>query len=102
MRPLGESLIFVALGYLRRCLGPGGRVFLIGNRNDPTPTVDIKDPYVVQYGTDLHLRRLYDGSEYLVIKVMYEPDESVLSWRRRLAGEDRSNTLVHLRRHALG
>ena len=33
------------------------------------------DPYVVEYGSDLHRRRLGDGSEYLVVKVMYEPDE---------------------------
>jgi hypothetical protein len=48
---------------------------LIDNRNDPKPTSNIRDPYVVQYGKDLHLRRLTDGSEYLVVKVMYEPDE---------------------------
>lgn len=75
---------------VRSCLSPGGRVFLIDNRNDPQPVADIKDPYVVQYGPDLHLRRLYDGSEYRVVKVMYEPDEleSLLGdqgWTARLA-----------------
>lgn len=60
---------------LRDCLSPGGRIFFIDNRNDPTPTVDIRDPYVVQYGPDLHLRRLYDGSQYRAVSVMYEPDE---------------------------
>jgi hypothetical protein len=50
-------------------------VFLIDNRNDPHPIGEIKDPYVAHYGPDLQLRRLYDGSEYRVIKVMYEPDE---------------------------
>ena len=34
-----------------------------------------KDPYVVEYGTDLHLRTLSDGSHYRVIKVMYEPGQ---------------------------
>jgi hypothetical protein len=56
-------------------IGPGGRVFFIDNRNDPTPDVNVKDPNVVDYGPDLHLRRLYDGSRYRVVKVMYEPDE---------------------------
>lgn len=60
---------------VRSCLAPGGRVFLIDNRNDPTPETNITDPYVVEYGPDLHLRRLHDGSEYRVVKVMYEPDE---------------------------
>jgi len=60
---------------VRSCLTAEGRVFLIDNRTDPTPTSEIKDPYVVRYGPDLQLRRLYDGSEYRVVKVMYEPDE---------------------------
>jgi SAM-dependent methyltransferase len=60
---------------VRACLAPGGRVFLIDNRNDPSPATNLKDPYVVEYGPDLHLRRLNDGSEYRVVKVMYEPDE---------------------------
>jgi hypothetical protein len=60
---------------VRSCLTPGGRVFVIDNRNDPQPLANIKDPYVVQYGPDLHLRRLHDGNEYRVVKVMYEPDE---------------------------
>ena len=29
----------------------------------------------MEYGPDLHLRRLDDGSEFRVVKVMYEPDE---------------------------
>lgn len=60
---------------VRSCLAPGGRVFLIDSRNDPHPSGETKDPYVLRYGRDLHLRRLYDGSEYRVVKVMYEPDE---------------------------
>ena len=61
-----------------RASGPEGRVFLIDNRDDPYLEIDGfggKDPYVVQYAPDLHLRRLNDGSEYRVVKVMYEPDE---------------------------
>lgn len=60
---------------VRSCLTPDGRVFLIDNRADPVPQPDVKDPYVVDYRPDLHLRRLDDGSEYRVVKVMYEPDE---------------------------
>jgi hypothetical protein len=50
-------------------------VFLIDNRNDPLGGSSARDPYVVEYGTDLHLRTLDDGSRYRVVKVMYEPDE---------------------------
>lgn len=57
------------------CLNPSGRVFLIDNRNDPLGSSSVKDPYVVEYDTDLHLRTLSDGSRYRVVKVMYEPDE---------------------------
>lgn len=60
---------------VRSCLTPGGRVFLLDNRRDPVPRPNVKDPYVVEYAPDLHLRRLTDGSEYRVVKVMYEPDE---------------------------
>jgi SAM-dependent methyltransferase len=60
---------------VRSCLAPSGRVFLIDNRDDPMPDSSLKDPYVVEYGTDLHVRTLSDGSQYRVIKVMYEPDQ---------------------------
>ena len=56
-------------------LTPSGRAFLIDNRNDPQPSTPVKDPYVIKYDTDLHLRRLRDGSEYRVVSVMYEPGE---------------------------
>jgi demethylmenaquinone methyltransferase/2-methoxy-6-polyprenyl-1,4-benzoquinol methylase len=58
---------------VRRALAPGGRAFLIDNRHDPSRTEG--DPYVAEYSPDLHLRRLGDGSEYRVVKVMYEPAE---------------------------
>lgn len=48
-------------------------MFLIDNRNDPHPTGEIKDPYVVHYGPDLDLRRLQDGSKYQVVEVFSEP-----------------------------
>jgi demethylmenaquinone methyltransferase/2-methoxy-6-polyprenyl-1,4-benzoquinol methylase len=57
------------------CLNPSGRAFLIDNRNDPAPVKIAKDPFVLQYDTDLHLRRLRDGSQYRVVSVMYEPGE---------------------------
>ena len=60
---------------VRPCLAPGGRVFLIDNRNDPHPAGEINDPYVVHYGPDLDLRRLHDGSKYQVVEVFYEPEE---------------------------
>ena len=60
---------------VRSCLAPGGRVFLIDNRTDPIPAAKMQDPFVVEYKPDLHLRRLSDGSEYRVVKVMYEPEE---------------------------
>ncbi len=66
---------FRAFWSLVRACAPHGRVFLIDNRSDPTPGHVGKDPYVVEYQRDLHLRRLGDGSEYRVVKVMYEPDE---------------------------
>jgi SAM-dependent methyltransferase len=60
---------------VRSCLAPGGRVFLIDNRTEPIPAPKMQDPFVVEYEPDLHLRRLSDGSEYRVVKVMYEPEE---------------------------
>jgi ubiquinone/menaquinone biosynthesis C-methylase UbiE len=60
---------------VRSCLAPGGRVFLIDNRQDPTPRSGVRDPYVVEYGPDVHVRQLDDGSRYRVVKVMYEPVE---------------------------
>lgn len=60
---------------VRSCLSPGGRVFLIDNHHDPVLPTGVKDPYVLEYQTDRHVRRLHDGRAYNVVKVMYEPDE---------------------------
>jgi ubiquinone/menaquinone biosynthesis C-methylase UbiE len=60
---------------VRSSLAPNGRVFLIDNRNDPLSSPHIKDPHVVEYGPDMHVRRLSDGTQWRVVKVMYEPDE---------------------------
>lgn len=64
---------------VRSCLSPDGRAFFIDNHSDPhndtTVGADFKDPYVIQYESDRHVRRLDDGREFNVVKVMYEPDE---------------------------
>jgi hypothetical protein len=59
---------------VRSCLAPGGRVFLVDNR-DPDPSGEIEDDYVVRAGPDLDVRRLHDGSEYQVVEIYYEPEE---------------------------
>jgi demethylmenaquinone methyltransferase/2-methoxy-6-polyprenyl-1,4-benzoquinol methylase len=60
---------------VRSCLAPHGRVFFIDNRNDPLGSPHNKDPFVVGHGPDLQLRRLSDGTEWTVVKIMYEPAE---------------------------
>lgn len=35
----------------------------------------MRSPNVLEYHRDLHVRRLNDGTQYRVVKVMYEPDE---------------------------
>jgi ubiquinone/menaquinone biosynthesis C-methylase UbiE len=61
---------------VRSCLSPGGRVFLIDNHSDPqVQESEFKDPQVLRYERDRHVRRLDDGHEYDVVKVMYEPEE---------------------------
>ena len=75
--------IFGFWSLVRSCLAPGGRVFLIDNRNESP------DPYVIRRDSDLELRRLHDGRESQVVEVFYEPEElqSLLSdegWTARL------------------
>jgi demethylmenaquinone methyltransferase/2-methoxy-6-polyprenyl-1,4-benzoquinol methylase len=60
---------------VRSCFLPGGRAFLIDNHNDPILAASTRDPYVLQYEPDRHVRHIGDGREYNVVKVMYEPDE---------------------------
>jgi SAM-dependent methyltransferase len=60
---------------LHSCLVSSGRAFLIDNRNDSRPGTPVKDPFVIKYDTDLHVRRLSDGSEHRVVSVIYEPGE---------------------------
>ena len=59
--------------FVASCLNPGGRVFFIDNRHDPTLTRP--DPYVFGEEGDVQLRQLNDGSEHRVVKVFYEPSE---------------------------
>ena len=52
-----------------------GRILLVDNRDSAQPPPDVEDPVVVEYRPDLHIRRLGDGSEWRVVKVMYDVDE---------------------------
>lgn len=75
------------------CLAPGGRAFLVDNRGD-SRRPRVKDPFVVEYRTDEHLRRGSDGSDYRVVKVLYEPDElssliAAEGWTAELQGTQR-------------
>jgi SAM-dependent methyltransferase len=72
---------------VRSCLAPGGRIFLIDNRRDPT--LKRTDPYVVDEGDDVQHRRLKDGTEHRVVKVYYEPSQladllAVEGWRAQV------------------
>jgi SAM-dependent methyltransferase len=55
--------------FVRSCLAPQGRVFLIDNR------IQIPGPNVIRRDADLELRRVHDGREFRVIEVFYEPEE---------------------------
>lgn len=59
---------------VRDCLSPGGRAFVLDNVADPAGPGG-RDPYVVEYRPDVHLRELSDGSQHRVVKVMYQPHE---------------------------
>ena len=83
---------------LHSWLTPSGRAFLIDNRNDPQPETTAKDPFVIKYDTDLHLRRLRDGSVHRVVSVMYEPGElQSLIEAEGWSAEIRVDAVVHLR-----
>jgi demethylmenaquinone methyltransferase/2-methoxy-6-polyprenyl-1,4-benzoquinol methylase len=71
--PRGRFAAFWSM--VRSCLAPAGRAFLIDNHRDPMPTADIRDPYILQYEPDRHVRHVGDGREYNVVKVMYEPEQ---------------------------
>lgn len=58
---------------VRSCLAPGGRVFFVDSRRDPTSTaIDHRLP---SPAATLLRRRLNDGREFQVYKIFYEPGE---------------------------
>lgn len=58
---------------VRRCLKPGGRVFFIDSRREPTSTAI--DHQLPDADTTVMRRLLNDGREYEVYKIFYEPAE---------------------------
>jgi demethylmenaquinone methyltransferase/2-methoxy-6-polyprenyl-1,4-benzoquinol methylase len=68
---------------VRSCLAPGGRVFFVDSRHDPTSTaIDHRLPAPE---TSVLRRRLNDGREFRIYKVFHEPAElagrlSELGW----------------------
>jgi SAM-dependent methyltransferase len=82
---------------VRSCLAPGGRVFLVDNRNDPRATGEVTDPYVIRHGPDLDLRRLHDGNKYKVVEVFYEPKElqSLLRHQHWTASLDATSWFIY-------
>ncbi len=82
-------------GMLRGPVKPGGRVFLVDNRFDPT--WDRPDPCVMAGEGNVQVRRLDDGSTHRVVKVFYEPEElssqlQALGWDARIGG---TRWLIH-------
>jgi demethylmenaquinone methyltransferase/2-methoxy-6-polyprenyl-1,4-benzoquinol methylase len=56
-----------------RCLAPGGRVFFVDSRHEPTSTaVDHRLPATEAVALR---RRLNDGREYQIYKIFYDPAE---------------------------
>lgn len=68
-----------------RCLAPGGRFYLIDNRQSDWVRGDGQPP-----GAQVSLRHLRDGRPFRIVKVYYEPDEltdrlSALGWEASIA-----------------
>jgi demethylmenaquinone methyltransferase/2-methoxy-6-polyprenyl-1,4-benzoquinol methylase len=58
---------------VRSCLAPGGRTFFIDSMREETSTAinqDLPEP-----GEILATRRLNDGREYRIVKILYDPDD---------------------------
>jgi demethylmenaquinone methyltransferase/2-methoxy-6-polyprenyl-1,4-benzoquinol methylase len=71
-------------GLVRSCLAPGGRVFFVDSRHEPTGTA--ADQRLEDPGVTTMTRRLNDGREFRIVKVFYEPDTLAarlesLGWR---------------------
>ncbi len=58
---------------VRACLKPGGRVFFLDSRYEPTSTA--RDHRLEGEDATTTLRRLKDGREFRIVKVFYEPDD---------------------------
>jgi SAM-dependent methyltransferase len=58
---------------VRASLAPGGRVFFVDSRYDPTSTA--RDMRLGAQGDTTLSRRLNDGREFTIVKVYYEPNE---------------------------
>lgn len=74
---------------VRECCAPGGRVFLIDNRHDPSRTRP--DPDVTAASDDVQIRHLDDGTRHRVVKIFYEPGEledllEAKGWRAEITG----------------
>jgi demethylmenaquinone methyltransferase/2-methoxy-6-polyprenyl-1,4-benzoquinol methylase len=57
--------------FVRSCLSPGGRVFFVDSRRDPTSTA--VDHQLPEPTSTVHSRRLNDGREFRIYKVFYDP-----------------------------
>jgi demethylmenaquinone methyltransferase/2-methoxy-6-polyprenyl-1,4-benzoquinol methylase len=67
-----------------RCLKPGGRVFFVDSRREPTSTA--ADHSLPEVSSSIATRRLNDGREFRIYKVFYDPEElathlALLGWR---------------------
>jgi SAM-dependent methyltransferase len=85
---------FVAFWELvRSCLAPGGRVFFVDSRYDPTSTA-LDHQLPARENTRIARRRLNDGREFQVYKVFYKAEEVTkrlreLGWRFELRETER-------------
>lgn len=67
-----------------RCLNPGGRIFFVDSRREPTSTA--ADHSLPEVSSSIATRRLNDGREFRIYKVFYDPEAlakhlASLGWR---------------------
>ncbi len=84
------------LRLVRRWLAPGGTFAFIDSQRDPASGAADHDPP----SDDVQVRRLDDGSEFLVRKIYYDPSELEAALRR--AGFDRPRVQATNRFFVLG
>ena len=84
--PAGSFIPFWSM--VARCLRPGGRVFFADNRRPPPgwPADAVPPP-----GSAVSRRRLADGREFQIVKVLHRPAEleahlTALGWRAKVRG----------------